>query len=326
MFRFLSVLSLLVVGTLAMGSNCDDAPTCIENLGEECEVGQGQCGCDLVCFDFGYGFGECGEPLANGVGCFAHTDCQSGQCIQGVCGGPDTIQDPPTCDDDCCDPDGCVDVCAPLGVSCTLGCCDGLVCVEGACAEPTRAPTCRAAGTTCGGDESCCPGTFCLAWESPYLTEPEHVCTPLYPTGTFCTEDAQCETGACIDGSCSEPTCGAVDAACDADRPCCDGSYCQEWASAYDPEPHRCTAQVPDGENCWLDEQCLTGNCTGNVCGQQCVPEGGPCEVGVDPCCQGACHDLGYGYGDCGPLLEAGSFCTHAEECQSGTCALNHCG
>lgn len=79
--------------------------------------------------------------------------------------------------------------------NCTSGVCADNVCGGAQCAA-LGAP-CTAAGAT-----PCCSGSYC---ETNFYLPIHDVCVVGHEEGAFCSEDAECAAGRCVDGVCGAP-------------------------------------------------------------------------------------------------------------------------
>jgi hypothetical protein len=160
-----------------------------------------------------------------------------------------TIADPAECDGFAAVPVAP----APIGARCDSdGDCESNLCrvVEDPSVFFGSAMTCVGCdplAAACGGDEVC--GIF----------EPSSFVRTIVPacvtaagdeTGERCRLDAECASGICNGGVCSE---------CDGTRACTNGGSCR---LAYEKGPTTCTAGAP-GEPCAIDGDCTSGQCDG---------------------------------------------------------------
>jgi hypothetical protein len=109
---------------------------------------------------------------------------------------------------------------------------------------------------------------------------PADNCTATLNTNDVCTHDCQC-----IGGACGRPTASDAD---DKKLVCCATGH----RSNVNLKDY-CTG-MPDGSQCWTDNQCANGYCGGNIgittrgiCGSK-LPDGSKCEVNKN-CDHGAC-------------------------------------
>ncbi len=174
------------------------------------------------------GGGGCKTPCSMGKVCKVDTDCGSGHCADGVC---------------CTS--ACTGACTACNLPGSLGTCSN---VAAGASDPV---TCVAPGA-CDGAGSCKKGN-----------------------GVACLAKAQCTSGNCVDGVCCSSTCAATCMACNLA-----GSLgaCSNIASGQpDTNPaNACTTttlcdgagscKLVSGQPCTMATQCLSGNCSANVC------------------------------------------------------------
>ena len=274
--------------------------SCDPNQPNACEPGH-QC---LAQTADGVTTGVCSGKRKNGQPCTDASQCDSNQCVDGVC-----------CENACqgacraCNlpssPGRCLSVargardprstCSDLGASAcsTNGLCDG----QGGCQK-------YPAGTTCGR-QSCTAGAYtppptcntagqCVASRS-------RTCSPYVCNGdtcfTSCSTSAQCAAGEfCNTGSCGLKPRGAD---CTADKECQSG-FCAQGVCCDSRCANACTA---------CDLPASTGTCTA-------VADGA-----ADP--QGKC--VATGYGSCGPTGAClKGQCAYAQQgmsCAAAVCA-----
>jgi hypothetical protein len=156
----------------------------------------------------GSGPGLCWTPQSNGAACQDGRSCASGDCHDGWCASSPLA-------------------CAPAGEPCVSGeteCCNGycvwMTYTESVChlaANPgeycseeeecffkncsgflCRNEDCVEPQATCYQDADCCNG-FCTYTGESYAPGE---CSSLLSSGTACSEDHWCQSGACIDGQC----------------------------------------------------------------------------------------------------------------------------
>jgi hypothetical protein len=231
--------------------------------------------------------------------------------------------DKPCCDGSYCDP--LLADASELGACAALiedggPCWTGEVCAGGYCIDQVCTSTCSAIGGVCDFNGGCCEGSLCSI-ELNFSYGPGE-CLPPQANGEYCWLDDHCGSGHCVDQLCaSEPgPLSAGESGCFANADCAEGLFCDD-VGAY--VAGVCTAPLPDGEYCWLGDQCASGTCHDDTCTSQCLDEGAWCERGVDACCGATvCFDQGYGFGACESPQPAGSFCLNYDECASGWCDM----
>lgn len=120
--------------------------------------------------------------------------------------------------------------------------------------------------------------------------------------------------------------CSPVGAQCE-QASCCAGAFCE--LNPYTYNTGRCQALRQDGEFCEGAHECVSGQCSNNLCGApQCLAQGESCYTSELECCAGFFCSLdpnAYGAASCIPLLEAGEFCEGPEQCASGNCTDSLC-
>jgi len=224
--------------------------------GNPCPDGPQQCDPTLSCVD---GFccnspactdgtfcntGDCGQPAGNGTPCSDPAQCSSGNCVDGIC------CDSPACPfNEFCDISGFLGTCSPpggVGVPCT----DDHQCQSGFCTDNVccQSETC-AAGLACNVPDhlgSC----VVKPTQTPTFTRtPTPTLTPTpQPNGASCTSPFQCSSGVCIDGVCCNMPLGSTS--------CPTGQACNVSGHV-----GQCSEQLPNGQPCSHDADCLTGNC-----------------------------------------------------------------
>lgn len=126
---------------------------------------------------------------------------------------------------------------------------------------------------------------FELVADEPYLLELEADELPL----TLVVESLS-ELGAQAWERTCDCTSLALDTACSEDAQCCSG-LCMEGTCARVPTPRECETGLATGESCISNEQCCSGTCGGGVCVavMQCRTSG-PC-ASDEECCA-FCHDF----------------------------------
>lgn len=277
-------------GTLDLGDSCTSDEQCIsgECRGEVCS----ECTNDSDCSDGGFcvdsiddvGYFVCEGEL--GDYCEANDDCGTDYCFinRNVCSECSVNADCGVSQE--CDYDGgdgyasCVGT-ATLGDSCDSDQqCISESCNTGVCSECNSDSDCN--GGTCTDDRS---GTGYFVCEGEL--------------GEDCNNDDDCGLGYCYPAQdvCSE---------CANDEDCgvlmdCVYDNGDGYAS--------CTGIGELGETCDIDNQCISGYCTGGVC-SDCGGNG--------DCDGGSCIEGNDGYYFCTtPLSEP---CSTGEECDSGYC------
>jgi hypothetical protein len=110
--------------------------------------------------------------------------------------------------------------------------------------------------------------------------------------GEQCLGDAECGTGICCDGVCSE-CCGVSS--------CADGAVCLRRAEADvddDRIPPQCPAGRASGEACFTGLDCASGECAGDAL-SICASDGRTCASAADCPSEAECVALGVRDGIC---------------------------
>lgn len=122
-----------------------------------------------------------------------------------------------------------------------------------------------------------------------------------------CAVDADCDSGACVEGVCEH-----VDV-CSLDDLCPDGFTCQATETGAVCRP--IVGIQPSGNACAVDDDCDTGACAGDVCVATCT---------LDDGCDGALLCVLDGPRrvcvDAADVRADGAACADPRECRSGTC------
>lgn len=252
---------------------------CTDGVCEETECGGLQqscwstsdcCGALFCAEGGGYVPGSCAEPLPDGAACWWHDWCQSGVCTDSVCTSESCGDPGAMCYEgtECCTglcshdmnnpyiPGSCISA-QPDGSNCLADAwCTSGTCVDGVCGQKG----CWDAGTECWSDSGCCEGFCTYTGASGYTPG---VCQPLQDLDAFCLADSWCESGQCVDGSCQDSACMALDANCFSGAECCSGMC------TYDGQGYVqgvCTTPQPDGASCVADMWCESTSCVDGVC------------------------------------------------------------
>lgn len=267
--------------------------------------------------------GICALYPGSGSNCTT-TGCPTGQeCVDGMCRsavGDGTICSPCSTSSQC---GSTADLCLGYpggGGFCGRSCgtdadCGGDRCVDTSGGRQCvrfidGTPSCAGGGSTgrctldsdCGADQICSGGS-CVARP-----------TTGAELGGTCTQDADCRSGLCIGGACTQT--------CDWVRPgsCPGGFYCDDGASSSCTSGYcvRGTAGAGGlGSACAADTECASLYCDRGVCSQPCIPGGAvacepgfSCQAGALPC-----------RGSCQRARSLGDACEGSDQCASGPCA-----
>ncbi len=263
-------------GDCARGLVCPPAGRCAPpgDVDAACTDAR-DCADGLACDDDG----RCALAAPLGAGCDGPATCGAGRsCGRApdgrVCGDAGALGDP--CEDGTCGAGlGCgfaSRTCEALpgeGAPCLdgVGCADGTTCAfdtttcvplpgEGAPCLAIAARVCGP-GLGCAGDQTCQPASTATVGQ-PCLSN---------GTDEVCAEGLGCDFGA--QGSiCVVP--GGEGAACNTDRTCADGTYCELSTL-------RCTVRRADGAPCADGNECRVGSeCAPGPGGFACAPIPGP--------------------------------------------------
>jgi hypothetical protein len=253
------------------------------------------------------------KPDSNGIlRCFGgpvNATCPSGwdsddpACCIPPGSGPESI-----CQfrDQCCNMAPCVpdangvlhcalpDACMPLGGACVPAspdpCCTGATCDPELGCVATAA--CLASGASCSippatPEEACCSGV-CTPSTPGGTTG---TCATCAPTGSTCSTDAQCCSGACDPESGCLAPCAGETRACTVDADCCVGLACNVPPGATSGTCGQGGTCAATGQTCDLSTPCCdtADTCTGGVCTPPalCSDAAQSCTYGGNECCPG---------------------------------------
>jgi hypothetical protein len=233
------------------------------------------------------------STMANGTPCLANSDCMSGICSANKCVGKtngSTCKYSGECDSKQCTGSVCVvQTCNPI--------CTGLdVCIGDRCAPYLGLDN----GASCMGVDEVCSSLICNRQASG-----DHKCEPR-SVGSFCTQDANCASGAkCVGNACQQDfTCNNV--------PCSVGQKCSAGS---------CQAVLlPIKSSCIRNSDCVTGFCD--------PLSMSTCQFNASVTCNPAC---GLGQVCSGVTcvdqnsLPNGSACSKNSQCASSLCNNNVC-
>ncbi|MBI2390827.1 MAG: hypothetical protein HYV09_14650 [Deltaproteobacteria bacterium] len=323
----------------------------------DCSGSDSYCATGFFC-----GGSSCTAKYVNGVSCTGGNQCQSGQCVDGVCCNA-------TCTASCsaCNLPGTTGTCSPVGSGQPIGgrTCGDYACVSGSCA------------TSCTADTACRSTHFCSSG----------ACVPKKSVSDACAGNNQCDTGFCVDGFCCDRACSGQCEACDLSgkQGFCDTSFvgaphggrasCSPYvcnygsctsscstdaycAAGYFCKGGACAAKYVNGAACFGGNQCQSGNCIDGVCcNTSCTASCSACNlpgslgscsavtsgspVGARTCgayaCVGgscatsctaddACRSGHYcSAGACVPKKNVGATCTGSNQCGTGFCVDGFC-
>ncbi|GEM_PF-4815357 len=173
-------------------------------------------------------------------------------------------------------------------------CAPGQPVYEGPVAPPARG---------CREDTDCGPGSFC----NKRLGENRCLADGSFAVGIACYKNKECRSGKC-EGSGDARQC-----VCNEDGDCADGQYCNKRLGQ-----NRCIAisNIPLGQACRTNDECLSGKCQGSGTARQCV-----CSNNSD-CATGEVCDTRLGKNRClaNASLLLGDRCEANSECATGKC------
>jgi RHS repeat-associated protein len=248
--------------------------------------------------------------------CSGSQDCDSFNCVKGICQPPSCApncewNNPCGADEDCrslvcgtlqtggasCQPSRCSPNCTD-GSHCgnnndcqSHACNPGNTSLPNVCAAPGCSPTCET-GAQCGANSDCrsnsCVSGICSSF-----------CSPSCGTGLPCNNSGDCSSQNCVASRCAPPTCApscGVGAFCEGNGICGAGLECIERTCA---APCAATefASCRTGSPCRDGRDCLSFNCVANKC--------------APPMCA--------------PICGQGALCLENSDCASGTCSNGTC-
>ncbi len=235
-----------------LSNNCYNGVCCQD--GKICCTANSQCSSGFTCNSL---YNYCVEsPVTkktNGQSCSSNSDCESGNCGNGVCCSSGKI---------CCKTNsecGLGARCGSTEYYCIqtkmpgAACSSNLDCMTEYCNNGI----CCASGKTCCTANSQCPsGQICGAYK--YCVQ-----TATKSNGEYCDSNSQCQSGNCKNYVCCEAgkTCCNFDATCSSlgsDYKCSSSYYCAQTAST--------PATYSNGHACYSNSECSSGNCKNNIC------------------------------------------------------------
>ncbi|MBW1806944.1 MAG: trypsin-like serine protease [Deltaproteobacteria bacterium] len=235
----------------------------------------------------------------NGASCTSSSQCDSGNCVDGVCCAT-------TCPGECmaCNVGGSWGTCVtvPNGTGCPdSNQCNGTeTCQNGVCASGQPLDCSNANKCT---DDDCAPASGCLY-------------SPM-PDGTNCANANICDgQEKCVSGICQP----GIAADCDDHNPCTQDSCVSSMGCQY--------AHVADGTSCG-GGQCGTATCTAGECvasDQTLCEDNNPCTkdwCNPETGCEHVNLQYGYACGEC--LMCNEGQCVEAPDCEASSgCGCSH--
>jgi len=279
--------------TATLSRTCDGAGNCRAGVMQSCApyncngtackaacTGNGDCSGTNVCND-----GSCGKKRLGQI-CAAAAECDSGNCVDGVC----------------CSSPSCMS-CRSCNVTGSAGACTA---VPAGAAEPhglcQPAPPCGTNGT-CDGTGACrmmAAGTSCgNASCSGSLSTPIGACDG---AGTCKQTSVNCSPYVCGGNACLTT--------CASNSDCVSGFSCLGYF---------CTNLQPNGAACTSPAQCISGHCTeGFCCGVAACPTCNSCAVTGK---QGTCAPSGDGSMCSGASCDGNDAYHPGGVCATGSCS-----
>jgi hypothetical protein len=267
-----------------------------------------------------YPGGGSGGTDCTTTGCPAGYDCVSGTCTPRSSMGGGAMCAPCSTGADCANgiclryPDGGAYCGADCGSSADCAAGDRCVSVSGAGNQCVRGPegseTCAAAPPGCSSDADCGPTERC--------NTATRACEPRPASGgdlgASCSAAADCTSGLCLGGSCSQ-TCNWLDTAS-----CPAGFFCNGMATGT-CDQGLCVAgsagPAPTGAACSASTDCASLLCDRGICTTPCIP-GGAVGCAAGYACQAG---TSAGCGSCQQAGALGDACAMNDDCLSGLCA-----
>ncbi len=352
---------------------CDGNGACLEKVEKDCTpyacvgsacktacVADGECASGYYC-----NAPQCQLKRTNGQSCALASQCQSGNCVDGVC-----------CNDACagsclaCNVAGSLGSCTSVGVNqdpaneCNPGSCDGLGqcqkslgnsctvnaqcasgnCIDGVCCNTTCLGTCQACDVA--GSLGTCANI--AANVDPANECPNGACTGAATcqgdTQTPCVVPSDCANNLCVDGYCCDAPCSGLCEACSsALKGAGVNGVCGPIGANLDPS-NECaagecngakTCEAPDGLACMTGAQCQSGHCVDGVC---CNTDcSGTCRACNVPNSVGTCANVPLNQdpvnecnpGSCDGLgacqINTGNACSSNAQCSTGFCVDGVC-
>jgi hypothetical protein len=243
----------------------------------------------------GVSTGTCSGLKSNGQTCGAASDCNSGQCVDGVC-----------CESACPGP------CRSCGVTGSLGRC---VNVAAGAADPRK--TCTDQGTaSCATDGLCDGAGACEKYRAGTVCAAESCAAGSYTPAATCTAAGQCATPAargCSPFTCTGTKCVAT---CSSNAQCAGGFVCVNGSCGLKAGGNSCSGNAECSSL-----HCAQGVCCNTACAGACTA----CNVAGSV---GTCRSVTDGSPDpqgmC--VAKAADPCGQTGTCRAGACAVRATG
>jgi hypothetical protein len=296
------------------------------------------------------GTGACGSLFGNGAACTNGTECQTGHCVDGVCCDTactgvcvscNAAATKGTCTNFAAGTDPNDAECPGAALACSgAGACKKIAaqtcasdaeCISGHCADGV------CCDTACTGSCRACnlSGTIGVCTNIPSGQDPANECAgtascngacacALLPSGVPCLQNAECQTGACVDGVCCSDPCLGTCRACSAAKTGQIDGVCGNIITNTDPD-NECpgtascnglgACQQPNGAPCTMALQCQSGFCADGFC--------------CDTACTGTCMACSLSKkqqgtnGTCGPILNGADPDNECVNQGSGSCGTD---
>ncbi len=244
---------------------------------------------------------SCISKIAAGDSCSADNECLSDQCVNSVCvlDGGEACSYDIECESGACAAYGCAYECL-VDSDCSVGyfCNQNDYCVLQ-----------LEVGETCSADSQCdteiCTNSLCVLDE-----------------GELCANDSECDSGICYDSVCSLAC--TDDADCQADEYCDNQTACTDTLEFAETctRDGECTSETCSrfaciaaaGDDCTQNEDCVTGECGGDICSEIICTHDNECSNDYY-CLNNFCH----------VKQDTAEACNGDNECLNNACQNGYC-
>jgi hypothetical protein len=235
--------------------------------------------------------------VTGGNTCTSGSQCQSGNCVSGVCCNT-------ACTDQCysCSLSGLVGICSPKtnGTACN----DGNLC--------TQTDTCQSGTCTGANPVACtaldqCHGVGACNQSTGTCSNPNKADGTNCNDGNLCTQTDTCQSGTCT---------GANPVVCTALDQCHAAGICNPSTGVCSNPSVADGTACSDGNSCTLSDTCQSGTCTSGS-PRTCTASDACHLVGTCNPSDGSCSDP---VALDGTLCTDNNACTGPDQCASGTC------